>query len=115
MYLWSGSSTGFTVMWRMWVVGSFSPHQEVAGGPKHTHTHGKVGSLCDWVSHLGHTGVKGRSAGKHGVHMLNVTQRVVLAFALIALFTFLESGSSALFLRKYLTHRLHKVPKMYLL
>lgn len=71
----------------MWVVGSFSPHQEVAGGPN-THTFGKVGSLCDWVSRLGHSGVKGHSAGNHGAHMLNVTQRVDMAVALIALFTF---------------------------
>lgn len=65
-----------------WVVGSFSPHQEVAGGPKR--------SLYDGVSRLGRTGVKGHSAGNHGAHMLNVTQRVAIAVARAALFTFLE-------------------------
>lgn len=55
-----------------------------------THTLEKVGNLCDWVSRLGHTGVKGHSEGNHGVHMFSVTQRVAIAIALIALFTLLE-------------------------
>lgn len=55
-----------------------------------THTLGKVSSLYDWVSRLGHTGVKGHSAGNRGAHMLNVTQQVAIATALIALFTFME-------------------------
>lgn len=37
--------------------------------------------------------MKGHAAGNHGAHMLNVTQRVAIAVAVVALFTFFGAMS----------------------